>query len=381
MMIALTAATPIVRGYLSDRDSYWDVQCSAVDDRSAQERGFAPLTTAKGKLIKSRFGTIDSYLGPGPNSEDKSFNPQYNDNNYTYDSGANRSMLEGGVDEGLAQHVARLFIRDLHFATAKMLRDKDDATGSRSNGQEHFKRFLGCNRQNVCLYPPNTRTRSGWEVEFMSLEVQLTDAENAAFITFIVLLSRVIISYRLNLYLPISMMDQNMTRAQCVNAAKDQLFFFRRDLFSGRDGKLSGIGRISGPGNSSNWYATYARSPHNLGTASPDTAEYVELTIDEIFNGSPTHKVTGLLNIVLSYLPTMRLEYDVEQDLRRQLMLVRRRASGKLCTLASWMRKFVHEHPDYRHDSIVSPSVNYDMLRTMNDIEEGRVAAPELFGK
>ncbi|KAJ2454778.1 glutamate--cysteine ligase [Coemansia sp. RSA 2424] len=385
IMIALTAATPIVRGYLTDRDSYWDVQCGAVDDRSAQERGFAPLTTAKGKLIKSRFGTIDSYLGPGPNSKDKSFSPQYNDNNYTYDSGANLSMLESGIDEELAQHVAHLFIRDLHFATDKMLRDKDDATGSRSNGQEHFKRFLGCNRQNVCLYPPNTRTRSGWEVEFMSLEVQLTDAENAAFITFIVLLSRVLISYRLNLYLPISMMDLNMARAQRINAVKEQLFLFRRDLFSGRDGKLSGKGRISRHENSdSSHTAAHAQDPprpHLLGSDSPDTAEYVELTIDEILNGSPTHKVTGLLNIVLSYLPTMRLEYDVEQDLRRQLMLVRRRASGKMCTLASWMRRFVQEHPDYRHDSAVSPSVNYDMLCTMNDIEEGRVAAPELLGK
>ncbi|KAJ2468258.1 glutamate--cysteine ligase, partial [Coemansia sp. RSA 2322] len=397
IMIALTASTPIVRGHLTDRDAYWDVQCSAVDDRSAQERGFVPLTTAKGKLIKSRFGTIDNYLGPGPaNKKDLSFDPMYNDIYYTYDSGANQSMAESGIDKELSQHVASLFIRDLHFATAKMLRDKDDATGARSNGQEHFKRFLGCNRPNVCLYPPNTRTRSGWEVEFMSLEVQLTDAENAALITFIVLLSRVIISYRMNLYLPISLMDQNMARAQGVNAAKDQLFFFRRDLFSGRDGKQSGSGRISRRGHNSNWHSPYNSrgmatagaapdrnaTPRNqsLGTGSPYTAEYVELTIDEILNGSPTYKITGLLNVVLSYLPTMRLEYDIEQDLRRQLMLIRRRASGKLCTLASWMRKFVHEHPDYHHDSVVHPSVNYDMLRTMNDIEEGRVAAPELLG-
>ncbi|KAJ2863021.1 glutamate--cysteine ligase [Coemansia aciculifera] len=392
IMIALTAGTPIVRGYLTDRDSYWDVQCSAVDDRSAQERGFAPLTTAKGKLMKSRFGTIDSYLGPGPNSKDMSFNPQYNDMDYTYDNAANMAMMGGGVDKELSQHVARLFIRDLHFATAKMLRDKDDAKNSRSNGQEHFKRFLGCNRQNVCLYPPNTRTRSGWEVEFVSLEVQLTDEENAAFISFIVLLSRVIISYSLNLYLPISMMNQNMARAQQVNAAKEQLFYFRRDLFSGRDGKQSGPGLISRGGDNGGWINTHAGDfkanataserealgHHHLGTGSPDTAEYVELTINEILNGSPVHKVTGLLTIVLSYLPSLGLEYQAENDLRRQLVLIRRRASGKLCTLATWMRKFVQEHPDYRHDSVVSPTVNYDMLRTLNDIEEGRVAAPEL---
>ncbi|KAJ2811933.1 glutamate--cysteine ligase [Coemansia sp. 'formosensis'] len=342
--------------------------------------------------MKSRFGTIDSYLGPGPNSKDMSFNPQYNDMYYTYDSGANMTMMDSGIDKELSQHVSRLIIRDLHYATAKMLRDRDDATRSRSNGQEHFKRFLGCNRQNVCLYPPNTRTCSGWEVEFMSLEVQLTDDENAAFISFIVLLSRVIISYSLNLYLPISLMDQNMARAQSVNAAKEQLFYFRRDLFSGRDGKQSGPGLISRGVNGSSQNDTHARDDvvgatvpgsgvprhQHLGTGSPDTAEYVELTINEILNGSPTHKVTGLLTIVLSYLPSMGLEYKAEQALRRQLVLIRRRASGKLCTLATWMRNFVQQHPDYHHDSVVSPTVNYDMLRTLNEIEEGRVAAPEL---
>ncbi|KAJ1843342.1 glutamate--cysteine ligase, partial [Coemansia sp. RSA 2708] len=112
----------------------------------------------------------------------------------------------------------------------------------------------------------------------------------------------------------------------------------------------------------------------------PESAEYVELTVDEIINGSDTYRVTGILNIIFNYLHTMRLEYDVEQALRRQLMLIKKRASGKLCTLASWMRNYVQSHPDYAQDSVVPQSVNYDLLRTMNDIEEGRVAAPELLG-
>ncbi|KAJ2374982.1 glutamate--cysteine ligase [Coemansia sp. RSA 2607] len=391
IMTALTAATPIVKGYLTDRDCYWDVQCSAVDDRSAQERGIVPLTTAKGTLLKSRFGSIDTYLGPGPTSDDMSFHPEFNDCQYTYDSNSYWKMKNGGVDHLLSQHVARLFIRDLHYASAKMIGDTASVVGAKprkTDGQEHFKRFLGCNRQNVCLYPPNTRAGSGWEIEFMSLEVQLTDAENAAFITFIVLLSRVIISYRLNLYLPISLMDQNMSRAQKINAAKEQLFYFRRDLFSGRDGKSSSSGRISRRGNGNNRHTAHSPgSPgdreafhHPLSNGSPDTAEYVELTVDEILNGSKKYRVTGILNIIMSFLPTMRLEYDVEQELRRQLWLVKKRASGRLCTLAIWMRNFVQNHPEYRHDSVVSPSINYDMLRAMNDIEEGRVKAPEFLG-
>ncbi|KAI9482060.1 glutamate--cysteine ligase [Coemansia sp. RSA 989] len=390
IMAALTAATPIVKGHLVDRDCYWDVQCSTVDDRSAQERGIVPLTTAKGTLLKSRYGSIDTYLGPIDPQPEDAFRRQYNDNQFTYDKGSYWKMREGcGIDNLLALHVSRLFVRDIHYASEYMF--ESSSSGEKSNmadGQEHFKRFLGCSRQNVCLYPPNKHTGSGWEVEFMSLEVQLTDEENAAFITFIVLLSRVIISYRLNLYLPITLMDHNMARSQKINAAREQLFFFRRDVFGGRDGKSNGSGRISKriskPGA---WHT----AQHSNGSSRPDfgifsfynsdqpeTAEYVELTVDEIINGSETYRVTGLLNIMFNYLHTLRLEYDVEQALRRQLLLVKKRASGKLCTLATWMRNFVHKHPDYRQDSVVSQSINYDMLRTMNDIEEGKVTAPEL---
>ncbi|KAI8320378.1 GCS-domain-containing protein [Martensiomyces pterosporus] len=399
IMMALTAATPIVKGHLTDRDCYWDVQCSAVDDRSAQERGIVPLTTAKGTLLKSRFGSVDSYLGPGPKSDDLAFRPEFNDCQYTYDNDSYWKMKEGGVDRLLAQHVAHLFIRDLHYASERMLKEKEEGANSDSDGQEHFKRFLGCNRQNVCLYPPNIRTGSGWEVEFMTLEVQLTDEENAAFITFMVLLSRAILSYRLNLYLPISLMDQNMARAQKANAACDQLFYFRRDPFSGRDGKSGGSGRISRREKQepNAWSSTYAStsarggssglrnrpagtSSHTLTDSSPDTAEYVELTVDEIMNGSRKYRVVGLLNVIHSYLNSLHLEYDVEIRLRQQLSLVEKRASGKLSTLAAWMRKFVRSHPDYRHDSVVPPSTNYDLLKTMNDIEEGRIKAPDLLG-
>ena len=45
------------------------------------------------------------------------------------------------------------------------------------------------------------------------MEVQLTDFENAAFTTFVVLVSRVILAFGLNLYIPLSKVDENMRRA------------------------------------------------------------------------------------------------------------------------------------------------------------------------
>lgn len=44
----------------------------------------------------------------------------------------------------------------------------------------------------------------GWRVEFRPCEVQITDFENAAFTVFIVLLTRTILSFGLNLYMPLS---------------------------------------------------------------------------------------------------------------------------------------------------------------------------------
>jgi glutamate--cysteine ligase catalytic subunit len=45
------------------------------------------------------------------------------------------------------------------------------------------------------------------------MEAQLTDFENAAFTVMTVLISRVLLSFRLNLYVPLSKVDENMATA------------------------------------------------------------------------------------------------------------------------------------------------------------------------
>jgi glutamate--cysteine ligase catalytic subunit len=111
----------------------------------------------------------------------------------------------------------------------------------------------------VRFKPPPANSPIGWRVEFRSMEVQLTDFENAAFAVFIVLLSRAILSMNLNFYIPISkvrasprlflfpiyprrafaascstrarQVDENMQRAQRRDAVKEQKFWFRKDVF------------------------------------------------------------------------------------------------------------------------------------------------------
>jgi glutamate--cysteine ligase catalytic subunit len=52
--------------------------------------------------------------------------------------------------------------------------------------------------------PPPDAPDMGWRVELRTMEAQVTDFENAAFTVFVVLLSRVILSFDLNLYVPLS---------------------------------------------------------------------------------------------------------------------------------------------------------------------------------
>ena len=58
----------------------------------------------------------------------------------------------------------------------------------------------------------------------------MTDYENAAVVCFVVLLTRVILSYGYNLLVPISKVDENMKRAQQMDAVKNQKFYFRTNI-------------------------------------------------------------------------------------------------------------------------------------------------------
>ena len=42
------------------------------------------------------------------------------------------------------------------------------------------------------------------------------------------------------------------------------------------------------------------------------------------------------------------------------------------------MRRFVQSHPAYKHDSVVSQEINYDLIKALDEIERGERAAPEL---
>ncbi|XP_022119761.2 glutamate--cysteine ligase catalytic subunit [Pieris rapae] len=329
IMLALSAASPVYRGFLTDVDCRWNVISGSVDCRTREERGLEPLKNNKFRIQKSRYDSIDSYLSAE--------HEKYNDIQIVHDPKIYRRLREGGIDHPLAMHVAHLFIRDSVSLFSEKVHQDDE------NDTDHFENIQSTNWQTMRFKPPPPNSRIGWRVEFRPCEAQLTDFENAAYVCFVVLLTRVILSYRLNFVMPISKVDENMQRAQRRGACTQQKFWFRRDV------------------------------------RSPDVDAYAEMTIDEIVNGKDG-VFPGLIPLIESYLSGMDVDADTHCSVQQYLKLIQRRASGEISTMATWIRQFVTSHPEYKKDSVVSEKINYDLLKTAHGIQTGAIPAPTLLG-
>lgn len=69
-------------------------------------------------------------------------------------------------------------------------------------------------------------------------------------------------------------------------------------------------------------------------------------TINEIVNGKGNFP--GLVGLINQYLTNMDVDTDTHCSIQQYLKLIQRRASGSLLTTASWIRKEVRNHPDYK---------------------------------
>ncbi|KAH8919539.1 GCS-domain-containing protein [Atractiella rhizophila] len=404
IMLALTAAAPIFRGYLADVDCRWNVIAGSVDDRTEEERGLKPLKNNRFRIPKSRYDSVDSYL-----SQDAINRPEYNDTYLPIDADIKKTLLNKGIDELLANHIAHLFIRDPIVIFSETI-DQDDATSS-----DHFENIQSTNWQTMRFKPPPPNSNIGWRVEFRSMEVQITDFENAAFSIFIVLLTRAILSFGLNFYLPISKVDQNMARAHRRAAVSEQKFYFRKKVFINQSGKmlyhlyrkdafpataanganvepikpdgyvLSNGERFTSPFSSTPASHSGAESPEKLHRVPVDD-EYDEFTIDQVINGKPDEGTSkrgtfpGLLPLVQAYLNSLHVEPDVKASINRYLEVIRQRANGKLPTAATWIRSFVQAHPSYKKDSVINQEINYDLMKEIDAMESGRKSAAPILG-
>ncbi|XP_059698717.1 glutamate--cysteine ligase catalytic subunit isoform X2 [Haemorhous mexicanus] len=230
----------------------------------------------------------------------------------------------------------------------------------RTREERGLENIQSTNWQTMRFKPPPPNSDIGWRVEFRPMEVQLTDFENSAYVVFVVLLTRVILSYKLDFLIPLSKVDENMKVAQKRDAVRQGMFYFRKDICKGGNAVLDGCG-----------------SAQN-GTGA-DAEEYTLMSIDTIINGKEGI-FPGLIPVLNSYLENMEVDVDTRCTILNYLKLIKKRASGELMTVARWMREFIAQHPDYKQDSVITDEMNYSLMWRCNQIAQGQAECPELLG-
>lgn len=315
--MALTAASPIFRGILVDTDCRWSVIESSVDDRTREERGLDPLLSSTYKIPKSRYASVSRFIS-------EQSRPEYNDIEAPINETILEQLKEAGIDQELSLHLAHLFIRDPLVIFRELLHQDN------SESSDHFENIQSTNWQTCRFKPPSpTNPELGWRVEFRPMEVQLTDRENAAFAVYSVLLARTLLHFQLSLYLPISLVDINLSRAQKRDAVLNDLFYTRTNI-----------------------------------TNNQEACSISLRTLDDIINNPEI----GLNQYIRLYLHEMAVEPHVLQVLEGYLQLVSDRAAGRSPTPAKMIRNFVLKNPHYAKDSLISDKIIYDLVKDLSHL-------------
>ncbi|CDO96054.1 unnamed protein product [Kluyveromyces dobzhanskii CBS 2104] len=349
IFLAATAASPVFKGFLADQDVRWNVIAGAVDDRTPFERsvppllpkynneygGIAPEDVASAlRINKSRYSVVDLYLGGN-----QFFDSKYNDTEVAINRKVFQRLVDNekfSFDEDLARHFAHLFIRDpLVIFQERINQDNETET-------DHFENIQSTNWQSLRFKvpsqsaTPDNKSAPGWRVEFRPMEVQLTDFENAAYSNLIYLLVEAILTFddKINAYMYMSEVWQNMETAHRRDATLNEKFYWITDFAEGQ-GKTQ------------------------------------LLSIDEIFHNQRSGIFTNFINPILAHKGlivkswTELKEKTDNEDLIRlyyYLKLISDRASGKLPSLANFIRTYILNHTEYDQTSSVSQKINYDVL-------------------
>ncbi|CCH62574.1 hypothetical protein TBLA_0H02900 [Henningerozyma blattae CBS 6284] len=374
IMLAVTAASPGFKGFLSDQDVRWNIISSAVDDRTPYERATDPLIPEECSkfggidpscqpdiehgIPKSRYSSVDLFLGGN-----KYFTRKYNNTDVPVNETVLQKLLENDLaplDYDLAKHFSHLFIRDPLVIFEELI-DQDN-----SHSTNHFENIQSTNWQTLRFKPPllpesdnesSNVNPPGWRVEFRPMEVQLTDFENAAFSTFLYLIVDSILSCNISMnpYLKMSKVWKNMEIAHLRNAATNSKFYWKNSF------QL--------PLSSTPTSTSYNDSP--IDSVILDNESTSLYPIDEIFHNKQNGIFTNFIN------PSLRKHGLVKKDwvelknspresesfrIYQYLKLISNRANGKLKTPAKFLKDFILNHKDYKNDSKISKSINYDLL-------------------
>merc|ERR1719387_1139907 len=93
-----------------------------------------------------------------------------------------------------------------------------------------------------------------------------------------------------------------------------------------------------------------------------------QLSIHEILTGTADGEFPGLIPLCHTYLDFIGCDSVTRQQLTRYMDFIEKRAAGRLCTPATWMRNFVLNHPSSMQDSRVPAQAAYDLMVACKEI-------------
>lgn len=313
LLLALSAASPCVKGTLTAFDTRWDLMSQTWDDRRAEEN-FSSESSMTGTVdVESNKVGFGRFYSPRLYTSEDIDTQTLHDVPCSIHAKGFELLRGSGVPENLARHVSSLFVRD----ALVVFKERVDLDETRD--LDHFNSLNSTNWTTVRLKVPERDKNLPWRVEVRCPEIQLTDFENAALVTLIHALVNHLLRLRRstgkdqtgklydNLLLPISLVDENMRRSAQRNAITSQKF----------------------------WWCGGEKN------------EYLEKTLQEIF----FDEETGLLELAYrNLLQTKSCENDIpERNMKRlhqHFELYRRRCRGELQTTAQFIRGFLQKGAD-----------------------------------
>ena len=323
---ALTAASPIMSGKLLDSDCHYLIWKWYMDGRTKEELDpKSPLF-----LCKPRNWTAGYYM-----SERDVCKDAYNDVKIRIDeetiAKAKKIATEIGVevDDRMLTYIGYMFVWYI-YVTYPEIADLCDPT-------QDVDCYEAIEANHMCdvrfRVPKSFESDAGWLVEFRSMEMQPTDEENIAFLMFLRLMSEIIQDDQINMYVPISKVDENMERAMKIDAATKVKFWWRK----------------------------------NLNMESED--DFGEYTIAEIMLGKEA-EIEGLVPRLQRYIkefhPSKWEEY--QSKIAPLVDIVVGKATGKIPTVASYIRNYVLNHPKYQQDSKVPNEAIGELVTKLSDL-------------
>lgn len=150
--------------------------------------------------------------------------------------------------------------------------------------------------------PPSKDSKIGWRVEFRSMDIQLTDFENAAMTILLGLIVDVINNFDVDFIMPISMIDTNMDRAHIRDGLLTQKFWFKTSNIKDSNYKHNTLQETNFTRSHHDECETSSSDSLNCDGTVQDKEEYHELYVHEILEGKSNIGFKGIYPLIEEYM-------------------------------------------------------------------------------